>query len=376
MFANRLRIQRFLVTLSLAIPQAASADSPAAVQPPSTSAAAGVSIASAQQAKCQAIVATTDAAKLPKGVSGLLLSKPSRCFEAAGTTYALLPVSYSQLAPESKDYYKLVWQLAKINPADAATPFSEVPVSAIAPKTAASRAIPKTHPAMRPLTDAVQAGDDSSTFYIERIADLNGDGKPEVFVVTNYNRYEVAAEQLLEIWTVQSSGKGSQLVPYQAAPVVPALTIQQLEKQKLLVDVDGDGRIDIHTDGPYHGVTECFSGSSENVPIVPAWFLLHATPNGTFSASDLIAKQELARTCNIRPILKQPYSKTRDFLKEVVCARVFGQSKQQVLAELAPHCAAIAQDAGDMANCGNHASNGCPTWLVEAAAVTPPITLP
>ena len=376
MFANRLRFQRLVVALSLTIPQAASAAPPAAAQPSATSATAGVSIASAQLAKCQAVVTATDAAKLPKGVSGLVLSKPSRCFEAAGATYALLPVSYSQLSPESKDYYKLVWQLAKINPADAATPFSDIPVSAVAPKSAASRAIQKGHPAMRPLTDALQAGDDSSRFYIERIADLNGDGKPEVFVVTNYSRYEVAEEQLLEIWTVQSSNKGSLLVPYQAAPVVPALTTQQLEKQKLLVDVDGDGRADIHTDGPYHAVTECFSGSNENVPIVPAWFLLHATPNGTFSGSDLVAKQELARTCTSSPILRQPYSKTRDFLKEVVCARVFGQSKQQVLAELTPHCAAIAQDAGDMANCGNHASNGCPTWLVEAAAITPPITLP
>lgn len=232
-----------------------------------------------------------------------MLSKPSRCFEAAGTTYVLLPVSYSQLTPESKDYYKLVWQLAKINPADAVTPFSDIPVAAIATKSAASRAIQKGHPAMRPLTDALQAGNDSSRFYIERLADVNGDGKPEVFVITNYSRYEVAAEQLLEIWTVQSSYKSSQLVPYQAAPFVPALTTQQLEKQKLLVDIDGDGLADIHTDGPSHEVTECFSGSNANVAIVPAWFLLHATPNGTFSASDLVAKQELARTCTSRPVL-------------------------------------------------------------------------
>lgn len=71
MLASRLRIQSLVVTLSLAIPQAASTAPPATAQPPTTFAAAGVSIASAQLAECQAIVATTDAAKLPKGVPDL-----------------------------------------------------------------------------------------------------------------------------------------------------------------------------------------------------------------------------------------------------------------------------------------------------------------
>src|SRR5690606_37059072 len=116
---------------------------------------------------------------------------------------------------------------------------------------------------------------------------------------------------------------------------VPNRSIESFE------DVDQDGRPDLIVQGDFRlQWLDCagFSGPDDLVPLVA-----HSQPDGRFSLTDEVAKTHVRKLCPEAPRSIPDYEANGDFepwktVHNVVCARVWGVSPDEVLDALSTEC--------------------------------------
>jgi hypothetical protein len=184
--------------------------------------------------------------------------------------------------------------------------------------------------------------------------DYDGDGDPEV-LLAGIAHLEGPDASATEAWT------------FKEGAIVPFAPLARLDIAEAK-DLDGDGRPEIVTAGPYDQV-EAVSGIGASYPVAPPFFALHALPGGAFSANDDVARAYTRSKCPRRPALDlSPLadSYVDDAVAErLVCAKVWGARPDEVTAAWRKVCGGA--DASD----GYH----CPAWPNELAAIAPPFVL-
>jgi hypothetical protein len=137
-------------------------------------------------------------------------------------------------------------------------------------------------------------------------------------------------------------------------------------------DVDGDGRPDLWTRGPYASIRRLTGSSEQAEPILPALFVLHSTNAGTFAGDDGVARAVVASLCprgaTLDHALAAPELDEAE-ARAIVCARVRGATEADVQKALGVRCTQFVSVAAEVTR------DHCPSWTKELAATTPPVVL-
>lgn len=199
----------------------------------------------------------------------------------------------------------------------------------------------------------------SRTNTVEKTFDFDGDGTPELMIVTETTGPTGPAFEESAIWTM----KGSKISPYlpPEAGAVPVFSDVQ--------DVDKDGRPDLLSRLGYTQVgapPACGVGF-----VVPPLFLFHSRPGGTFTRTDAVAKKHLDDTCGPTPLAKV-LENEGDLGTAVACARAKGQGADAVAHTLTTGCLTFSATACDPTanDAGKRAA--CPSWALTLAKQSPP----
>ena len=287
----------------------------------------------------------------------------ARCLPFQDVLFALLPTSYS--TREGDQTFVLDWALVRID--------SDGTLQKLKP-----RAAPRQKPLR--LRSIYAAGDNQYSFTIEKVFDFDGDGSPELMIEFTDAVYEGPLVRTVELWTSQKDA----LVRYAKDPRAPSVP----DSPKTLVeDVDRDGRPDILTRGPYYnvGVFDCGAGGTNR--ITPSVFVFHGRADGSFSDEDEGAQQVLKKWCPQKPTratLSAALHTTRgehgalqtdELVHAVLCARAWGEGAPLLLAQLAPDCHAIPEDACEENGLRPRHPPSCPQWLIELVNITPRVRL-
>lgn len=188
------------------------------------------------------------------------------------------------------------------------------------------------------------------------LADYDGDGEVEVLRVRDGHEHEGGPVRETSMLTFANGAIG----PYAK---LGAVDIEEVE------DVDGDGRPDLVTRGPYGAITmdDAFGNSW---PAGPVLFLAHALPDGTFRVGDPVSIAYTRAKCPSRPALsfrEEDLQFAHGAEEAVVCARLWGAAEAEVRRAWTAACVRPADaDTGGMP---------CGTWAKELAAVAPPFIL-
>lgn len=364
---------RPLIALAFSVFLAADTSAQAELGPapaPAPAPAAGALVDSAAlRRRCEELVKATDKKIFSKGAFREMRAHVSeepkrRCHLFGDSIFALLPTAFGQ--DEGNYKWTTDWALYRLDGAGGSTRIGGSAGSPAGPR--------RSQPKLPKLRDVMAAGDDSERFTIPQIFDLDGDGNPEVMLELEDLGYEVEPRKSVEIWSI----KGGAFVRYPRDPKLPP---QVGAERSLVADVDQDGRPDLYTSGPYSAVNRWVCGPGYDEQYVPAKFVVHSLPDGTFSDSDAIAKQVLRGWCPEPPNIKALFAAARgtefkglpvddDVVHATICARVWGKSAQAVLSELAPECHKLGEDCRKPRN-----PPACPEWLEKLVAVQPPIQL-
>jgi hypothetical protein len=187
--------------------------------------------------------------------------------------------------------------------------------------------------------------------------DYDHDGTDEVIVKhvadgVGYARSEGS------LWTVREGV----IVPYERAKSIDILDV---------VDLDGDGRPDLLTLGPYHPdpAPACEGIDANPRPIVP--LVAHSLPDGGFSMTDEVAVKFAAKECSSAPAkIEVSWSGGEEPLRAIRCARLWGASETQVTAAVHRTCSHEATDCAPRKS----VCLGYETMMAWARA-TPPLIL-
>ena len=214
--------------------------------------------------------------------------------------------------------------------------------------------------------------------FVDGAFDYDGDGDPEVLLVES-DWEESEKHDIRRTIKTLRSGK---LANYPHAPPLHALSRME--------DVDHDGRPDLYSPGPYSKLMRpsCGGGADEE-PAVDPIFLFHSLGDGKFSAVDAVAQKAVADCSATADIsLAKARSKATAktgthavLIKDIVCARMRGQSADDVLKQLAAECqkwdAKLDLDVdGKVMACGQSAAKlTCPAWIKQVAQTNPPLQL-
>lgn len=190
-----------------------------------------------------------------------------------------------------------------------------------------------------------------------QVYDYDDDGKDELIV-----GYELSAippgsdvAHPASIWTWTDSG----VSPFAQSPelAVAGVAIEHL---------DFDMRPDLGDYGAYIAYLRADCGPKQcPARLTGPRFFWHSLPDGGFSRSDAAAKAALKRACPKKPagIVVENVAQTA---KNLICARVFGLSSEDALAELGAQHERLCGDAGPCAYAA----------ILEAWAKTqPPVSL-
>ncbi|MEO6420993.1 MAG: hypothetical protein ABIP39_16395, partial [Polyangiaceae bacterium] len=193
---------------------------------------------------------------------------------------------------------------------------------------------------------------------LARAFDADGDGEPELLVAATRDAPEFTLVSS-SLWTFRN-GK----VSLYGEGRLPAIVMMD--------DVDEDGRPDIVTRGPYQGKPTSWFSSIESPWLAPM-FLAHALEDGGFTESDLVARSWVKRMCRTKPKAIKldggPYVEDEHPVAEqIVCARVWGASEAEAIANVKSVCETTDPDAA--------AHAPCPDELKQVARIRPPIRLP
>ena len=236
----------------------------------------------------------------------------------------------------------------------------------------------KVRAPMPPTT--VEAGLEQHLYSLGGAFDYDGDGIPEVFLVHNYWEEAELPEDTIEL----KSLKRGKLVPYAySPPLSPTAPIK---------DIDGDGRPDLYSVGPYAHVYPNADGPQQPAKEIPALFVYHSLPGGRFSADDAVAQACLRKACPdaglqaVAALRAQAVAQKADLadllIRTVVCARSRGKSASEVMQTLKSECHHWVEggswdDAGVFQiDFDQPAKHTCPNWLKQLVAVTPPLVVP
>ncbi len=199
--------------------------------------------------------------------------------------------------------------------------------------------------------------------------DFDGDGDPEVLIGAHVHTegYEPGAFQILTFKETRN-GKGKEagagtgkIVPYPPAARIGAISA---------TDEDHDGRPDLITYGPYARVrAESALGTTR--PQVTPFLIARSLADGSFSipaAAALIKKH-----CPEKPTTLVTRSggwvvaPTGD---DIVCHRMWGATRDETSQLLRDECRSFETRPEQM-----NGDRTCPQWVLEAAAIEPPVHL-
>jgi len=214
--------------------------------------------------------------------------------------------------------------------------------------------------------------------------DWDGDGDEEVLLLSSSSGHETGSSQM-GLFTFKQGA----IVPYAPARGLDVQTVK---------DVDGDGRPDLLTSGPYDDVTSDMGGGFFEVRLLEGLFVAHSLPDGTFSLGDPVARRSVARWCtsSVRLVF-QPEGGSSDasvteapldedavrkrVAQSVVCARIRGRSAASVAAAIRTGCPRDAQNEGEAPDAAPLGEGQRPYCYERArmlawAAQEPPLRLP
>lgn len=236
-------------------------------------------------------------------------------------------------------------------------------------------------------TRSCHSDDESIESVLLGVYDLDSDGIPELLTHTHT---EVCGcmggpRTTLGLWSLADGA----LKGYAHAPKV----LESWAEGGSVRDIDGDGRIDFPSRGPYGDVT--ISNCESDVQLVPQIYVYHSLANGTFTDQDDVSQQSLQKYCAARPSLKTLRDELTAQLKReelspvvsrLVCARAFGATKEQLLPPLRAACKAWLDarprdEEGDPKTEGlcapiyDTAGSDCADWLLKLVNIEPPIRL-
>jgi hypothetical protein len=162
------------------------------------------------------------------------------------------------------------------------------------------------------------------------VHDFDGDGDPELFTTLEYGAG--ASEWVVARLFV--TYKNGRVTPYAPATGLPVARFE---------DVDKDGRPDLVLEYEVgHGHRCDVEGSVPQIVTLIA----HTRADGTFSLSDAVARSELAKRFKCTGLPAHVVTLPADIdagdtisEKPIVCARLWGAKKDDVLAEIESVCA-------------------------------------
>ncbi|WP_394833844.1 hypothetical protein LVJ94_45800 [Pendulispora rubella] len=195
---------------------------------------------------------------------------------------------------------------------------------------------------------------------LEALADYDGDGEVEILRVHDAFVQEGAPEHTVTVLTFKDGD---------AKPYPPAAALKKIEAQR---DVDGDGRPDLLSRGPYAGVAVTDALGNER-PLGSAMFAYHALANGAFELGDAASVAYTRSRCPSPPkdvaiTLDDTTGATEHdaFADSLVCARLWGVTQEKIEHAWASVCRDFDAAENPFA---------CQTWPTALAAATPPFVL-
>jgi hypothetical protein len=193
--------------------------------------------------------------------------------------------------------------------------------------------------------------------------DWDGDGDEEIVLAVESSGHET--------WEFDSevfSFKDGAVVPYGPAA---GLVIDEVR------DVDGDGRPDLLTSGPYSDVTVDLGAGFAATRLVEKMFVAHSLADGRFSLDDSVAARAVAKWCPRPPLDDEPDANADGDLEaarkrrvtSLLCARIRGRSGALLAADIRRDCAPV-----DASRTQPYCSDK--DMLLKWVAKAPPLRLP
>jgi hypothetical protein len=191
---------------------------------------------------------------------------------------------------------------------------------------------------------------DALTIADPEVFDWDGDGDPEILVRMSVTFHEAGTWTHGRLWTFRD-GRVTLYPPARSFSVLA------------LEDVDGDGRPDVWTHGPYSAKGE-WPGSGFDFSLEGPRLLAHSLRDGSFSLDDATATAAVRAQCAAAPgaIVPAEGKDESDAALSVVCARLRGESAADVRARIERECRAVRQSR----RCVNAGA-----WRDLASAVPP-----
>jgi hypothetical protein len=165
---------------------------------------------------------------------------------------------------------------------------------------------------MSPKRDYLAWLNEHDTSTIEKAFDYDNDGQDELIV---------SSEQ----WENGGGGDGPSVIVWRARG--DKIEGYPTPKATSVTDADGDGRPDLVNAAFF--AAECDGGLAPRMEL-GAPMLLHALPNGTFSASDEVARRWAVTECPTMPTVK-PLDTV-----SATCQLLWGRSRDAILKDAAP----------------------------------------
>ena len=192
------------------------------------------------------------------------------------------------------------------------------------------------------------------------LMDFDGDGEVEILRTRKQMDREGDPETKVDVFTYANGA----LAPYAPANSIPILQAE---------DIDGDGRPDLLSAGPFSGLTAA-TGMPATWPIAPAIFAFHSLPDGSFSATDGASLAFTRKACPTKPVVKLGPNDfgfpDADLVQTLVCARLWGESNA-IEAAWNKACAAKVAEAGDVGG-----GYECQSWALSLAKTVVPFSFP
>lgn len=219
------------------------------------------------------------------------------------------------------------------------------------------------HPAryeLTAITDDWGESDDHTELGLQAAFDFDGDGVPEVAIRRSVHE-DCEGSSSLGIWKIA----GAMLIPYPLQPRPELVTIR---------DEDHDGRPDLVTRGAYDGL---YDGCRYDREAVPAIFVHHSLPDGSFSTTDEVARAALRSACP-SPAAELPVwdraEDAEDLAHALMCARLWDTPVDKLLRRLSGQCQSFSESDGCAADAGP--KRLCPGWIKSLIEVRPGVKLP
>ena len=209
--------------------------------------------------------------------------------------------------------------------------------------------------------------------------DFDGDGEAEaIVVVETTDDSESGVEHATHRGRVWTARAGIQLY-------APARTVAVEDVR----DIDGDGRPDLITRGPYMASATISCGSQDSYPVTGPALVAHATAGGMFASGDAVAADFARRECSKqpRPVMVRERAQPAagggiafaTSARNVACARLWGAATGPLLAASAMACrqprGAACKRCDDAALLEQWART-VPPLLLTASRHTPSIPTP